>query len=111
MKIATSRPRVYLIDFEVAVEFPPDCPTDQCVSIGLPIGGSVPQPEMYSRPCPPELRSGKPYCPFKLDVWQLGRSLWDFSASLYLHHLAVSHRSLVVHCRARSLPLTRSWRE
>ena len=97
MKIATSHPRVYLIDFEVAVEFPPDCPADQCVSIGLPIGGSVPQPEMYSRPCPPELRSGKPYCPFKLDVWQLGRSLWDFSASLYLHSVAVGHLSLPFH--------------
>ena len=111
MKIAMSRPRVYLIDFEVAVEFPSDCPADQCVSIGLPIGGSVPQPEMYSRPCPPELVSGKPYCPFKLDVWQLGRSLWDFSASLYLHSLTISHRSLPFHFRARSLPLTRFSRE
>lgn len=26
MKIAASRPRVYLIDFEVAIEFPLDCP-------------------------------------------------------------------------------------
>ena len=85
MKIAASRPRVYLIDFEVAIEFPLDCPPAECVCIGLPIGGSFPQPEMYSRPCPLELLSRKVYCPFKLDIWQLGHSLADFEVSRYIY--------------------------
>ncbi|THH05726.1 hypothetical protein EW146_g9825 [Bondarzewia mesenterica] len=31
----------------------------------------------YTRAAPPEMRSGKPYCPFKSDVWQLGRTFLD----------------------------------
>lgn len=37
---------------------------------------------MYSRPCPFELLSRKVYCPFKLDVWQLGRSLVEFESTI-----------------------------
>ncbi|KAF8955859.1 kinase-like domain-containing protein [Flammula alnicola] len=72
-KISVSRPRVYLRDFEVAIEFPPECPVDERVCTGLPISGSL-RLEKYSRPHAPEFASGKPYNPFKLDVWQLGTS-------------------------------------
>ena len=70
MKVPLSRPRVHIIDFEFAVQFPEDtlpearvCPGDPCP----PWAG-----ERYARPHPPELFSGKPYCPFKVDIWQLG---------------------------------------
>jgi len=78
MTIPVSRPRVYLIDFEVAVEFPPDCPPEECVCTGYPSGGSFSEPEMYSRPPAPEMTTSEPYSPFKTDVWQLGISFADF---------------------------------
>jgi serine/threonine protein kinase len=70
-KISTSTPRVYLTDFEVAVEFPAECPAEDQLCNGLPINGSF-SLEKYSRPHAPELQSGKSYNPFKLDIWQLG---------------------------------------
>jgi hypothetical protein len=79
MSIHASRPRVYLIDFEVAVEFPPECPLVERLSTGYPLGGSFPEPKIYSRPLPPEISSSNNrYCPFKLDVWQLGSSFANF---------------------------------
>ena len=78
MKISPSRPRVYLIDFEVAIEFPAECPVEERLTVGYPLGGSFPELSMYCAPCPPEWASGKPYSPFKLDVWQLGTSLSNF---------------------------------
>lgn len=78
MAVAVSRPRVYLIDFEVAVEFPENCPPAERISIGYPLGGSFTQPEMYSRPLAPEIDLDRPYCPFKLDIWQFGSSFRNF---------------------------------
>ena len=78
MKTSFTRPRVYLIDFEIAIQFPAECPEIERVSIGLPLGGSFTVPEKYARPHAPEFASGKAYCPFKLDVWQLGISFSDF---------------------------------
>jgi hypothetical protein len=72
MKVSISRPRVYLIDFETAVQFPAGCPLTERVSVGFPFA------EKYSRPHAPEFASGKAYNPFKLDVWQLGYSFSDF---------------------------------
>ena len=72
MKVSISRPRVYLIDFETAIQFPAGCPLTECVSVGFPVA------EKYARPHAPELGSGKAYSPFKLDVWQLGYSLSEF---------------------------------
>ena len=74
MKVSISRPRVYLIDFETSVQFPAECPLIERVSVGLPVAIE----EKYSRPHAPEFASGKAYCPFKLDVWQLGNSFSDF---------------------------------
>lgn len=82
MKISPSRPRVYLIDFEVAIQFPSECPLDQCTTTGFPLGGSFTNPATYGRPHAPEFTSGKPYSPFKLDIWQLGTSLNDFKSTI-----------------------------
>ena len=74
MKVSISQPRVYLIDFETAVQFPAGCPSTECVSVGCPST----DPERYARPSAPEFASGKAYSPFKLDVWQLGYSFSSF---------------------------------
>jgi len=66
-----SRPRVYLIDFEVAVEFPEELSFADCVVTGCPFGGSFAQ-SGYSHPLAPEMLTGQLYSPFKLDVWQFG---------------------------------------
>lgn len=82
MKISPSRPRVYLTDFEVAVEFPPECPAEQRVSTGFPLGGSIPAPGMYSRPRAPEFASVAAYSPSKFDIWQLSKSLSNFKSTI-----------------------------
>ncbi|KAF8958033.1 hypothetical protein BDZ97DRAFT_1906622 [Flammula alnicola] len=81
-KISPSRPRVYLIDFERAGSFPEDLPHEECLSTGYPLCGSLPTVGDYGRPFAPELVSGKPYSPFKSDLWQLGRSLADFRSTI-----------------------------
>ena len=65
-----------MIDFELAIRFSADIPVEERVCVGLPSGGSLPGPS--ARPMPPEVLSGNPYDPFKLDVWQLGESISDF---------------------------------
>jgi serine/threonine protein kinase len=87
MTTPVSRPRVYLIDFEVAVEFPAELPSAECVCTGLPLGGSFPDPDMYSRLRAPEMTTGKPYNPFKTDVWQLGISFGDFRVCVLPSHV------------------------
>ena len=90
MKISFTRPRVYLIDFEVAIQFPAECPDSECVSMGLPLGGSFDfaHPEKYARRHAPEFASGMAYSPFKLDVWQLGISFSDFKVRHSFHIFA-----------------------
>ncbi|RPD56364.1 hypothetical protein L226DRAFT_468524, partial [Lentinus tigrinus ALCF2SS1-7] len=79
-RIAVTRPRVYLTDFETAVYFPPDVPIEKRVCVGLPNGDSFStDSEQYGRPKPPELLSDAPYDPFKLDVWQLATSYADLT--------------------------------
>ena len=72
-----ARPRVYIIDFETAVEFPESSLPEErrCTGLRLPWGVSS---ESYARPVPPEIILGLAYDPFKLDVWQLGKSISDF---------------------------------
>ena len=71
MEFAVSKPRVHIIDFEFAVQFPDDSAPEARVCTGIPFPPWYPN-EGYSRPHPHELRGNKPYCPFKLDMWQLG---------------------------------------
>ena len=84
MKVSVYTPSVFLIDFEVAVEFTSDRPYEDCVCIGPPVGGTI-EPGDWARPLPSEVSSGKPYSPFKLDVWQLGFSFTG------LHTFRVRH--------------------
>ena len=66
-----TRPRVYIIDFETAVDFPLDSdPADRLVS-GFPCQ----EAGTYARPLAPELGAKGLYCPFKLDIWQFGTGL------------------------------------
>ena len=68
-----------MTDFEVAVYLPHDLAHAERMCQGIPSGGSFPDdPARYTRPVPPEVSSGRPHCPFKLDVWQLGTSFSEF---------------------------------
>jgi hypothetical protein len=92
MTVPVSRPRVYLIDFEVAVEFPAECPPAERISRGYPLGSSFPDPKMYSRPLAPEITNvDDAYSPFKLDVWQLGSSFKSFRVRILLQHISSNH--------------------
>nr|VWO99832.1 Uncharacterized protein [Ganoderma boninense] len=63
-ELTASRPRVYMIGFDLAVSFPEDSPPEE------------------HRPVAPETLSDKPYDPFKVDVWQLGMSFSDFKSTI-----------------------------
>ena len=67
-----TRPRVYIIDFETAVEFPENSLESERVCSSLPF-----PKEVYSRPVVPEAENGEAYCPFRMDVWQFGTELQD----------------------------------
>ncbi|TFY59007.1 hypothetical protein EVG20_g7948 [Dentipellis fragilis] len=75
MEVSVSKPRVFLIDFEVATSFEADCPKNERLCTGCPMGSSLIQSETYARPRIPEMNSNEPYDPFKLDVWQLGTAI------------------------------------
>jgi serine/threonine protein kinase len=111
MKISSTRPRVYLIDFEVAIQFPAECPEYERVSTGLPLGGSFTEQEHYARSHAPEFASGKPYSPFKLDIWQLGISFSDFKVrhSFHIFTLLISCLMRRLHIRAPFPESRRSW--
>ncbi|KDR77466.1 hypothetical protein GALMADRAFT_39225, partial [Galerina marginata CBS 339.88] len=65
-----TRPRVYIIDFETAVQFPETSKQSDRVCLDWPF-----KREVYGRPIPPELECGDPYSPFMLDMWQFGSDL------------------------------------
>lgn len=73
MQVPICRPRVFMIDLEVAYEFPPDTPEECRRLVGPPW-------EDYQRDTAPEVAIG-PYDPFKADVWQLAHSFSDFKVS------------------------------
>ena len=106
-----SRPRVYMIDFELAVRFPLDSPKEERVCVGPPSGGSL--PGGTKRPMAPETLSDKPYDPFKLDVWQLGRSFSNFKVPP--HRRPRHFRTAYPHLRNSFVPrapyrrLTQCW--
>ncbi|KAK7019254.1 hypothetical protein R3P38DRAFT_2975644 [Favolaschia claudopus] len=70
-------PRVFLIDFEAAVDFPPESrPEDRLVSSHF-FG------DEFTRARAPELREkDTPYNPFALDIWQLGYKMSMFSTKI-----------------------------
>ena len=79
--VSISRPRVYLIDFEFAIEFSPESLAEERVCVGYPTSESA-LAELYKRPIPEEVFLGIPYDPFKLDMWQLGWTLANFKVCL-----------------------------
>ena len=62
--------RYYLNDFELAACFDDDSDPSTRVVSGLPTKGLLGK---YGREIAPEMLLVKPYCPFRTDVWQLGR--------------------------------------
>ncbi|KDR71601.1 hypothetical protein GALMADRAFT_793188 [Galerina marginata CBS 339.88] len=69
-----TRPRVYIIDFENAVEFSEDSVKSDRRCVGTPFPR-----EIYGRPIPPELELAESYCPFRMDIWQFGTDLLEQS--------------------------------
>ncbi|TRM63892.1 hypothetical protein BD626DRAFT_568504 [Schizophyllum amplum] len=81
--VPVSAPRVFLIDLETAIEFPADCPPSERTCTGLPnISSLAGDPDVYAPPRIPEMATGEPYDPFKLDVWQLATSFEDFDSTM-----------------------------
>ncbi|CDO70001.1 hypothetical protein BN946_scf184354.g3 [Trametes cinnabarina] len=71
MGVPLTRPRVYLNDFEYAIDFvDPAATTD--------LGPA----EGYLRQLAPEVYLGKQYDPFKADVWQFGYSFSNFVSTI-----------------------------
>ena len=83
MQVPICRPRVFLIDFEVAHEFPPDTPEGDRRLTGPPW-------EDYLRETAPEVALG-PYDPFKADVWQLADSFSDFRVGTAFAYFRMGH--------------------
>jgi hypothetical protein len=66
--------RYYIIDFELSVRFPEDSTPDQRVVTGLPLlRNGFDHPDDYGRDIAPEMLLDTPHCPFKSDVFQLGK--------------------------------------
>ncbi|KAL1760205.1 hypothetical protein FB107DRAFT_270253 [Schizophyllum commune] len=70
------------IAHRTAIEFPDDCPPSERLCVGLPCINSISDADKYMPPRIPEMHTGEPYDPFKLDVWQLATSLLDFDTTL-----------------------------
>jgi hypothetical protein len=63
--------RYYLNDFELAVTFDLDSDPSSRVVTGLPTAKL--RPGQYGRDIAPEMQLESPYCPFRADIWQLGK--------------------------------------
>jgi len=63
--------RYFINDFELAVTFDPDSDPSSRVVTGLPTAGV--RPGEYGRDIAPEMLLENPYCPFRADIWQLGK--------------------------------------
>ncbi|KAK0451264.1 kinase-like domain-containing protein [Desarmillaria tabescens] len=73
-----TRPRVYIIDFETAIQFSSDEESERVTST-FP----VPDRSWYERPLAPELEiPDAVYCPFRLDVWQIATDILRFKVNL-----------------------------
>lgn len=69
-----TRPRVYVIDFETAIDFPEDSLESERLCADFPFAL-----DQYGRHVAPEIEAMpmQPYCPFRLDMWQLGKDLHE----------------------------------
>ncbi|KIM39634.1 hypothetical protein M413DRAFT_29331 [Hebeloma cylindrosporum] len=87
------RPRVYMIDFETAVEFSADTPSENRLCNGFPISAHA--AHLYKRPKPDELTHDPLlYCPFRLDIWQFGYDLLNLFSKTNMPELDALWRRL-----------------
>ena len=63
--------RYFINDFDLAITFDPHSDPSSRVVTGLPTIGLG--PGQYGRDIAPEILSESPYCPFRVDIWQLGK--------------------------------------
>ncbi|KIM81815.1 hypothetical protein PILCRDRAFT_821171 [Piloderma croceum F 1598] len=88
--------RYYIIDFEYSVRFPEDSAPDQRVVTGLPgLKYGSDHPDDYGRDLSPEMLLPEPHCPFKSDVYQLGKMFLS-----HFHPLETEYPDLVKVFRA-----------
>ncbi|PPQ80778.1 hypothetical protein CVT25_001915, partial [Psilocybe cyanescens] len=73
-RTSMTRPRVYVIDFETAIDFPEDSLESERLCADFPFAL-----DQYGRHVAPEIEAMpmQPYCPFRLDMWQLGKDLHE----------------------------------
>ncbi|KAL8276529.1 hypothetical protein RQP46_011077 [Phenoliferia psychrophenolica] len=65
----------FLNDFEWSIQFPAKSEPASRLVTGIALekhGGTL---DTYNRPIPSEVFTGQPYCPFAMDVYQLGKAL------------------------------------
>jgi hypothetical protein len=68
--------RYYIIDFEFSIRFSEDSTPEQRVVTGIPIlRNGFDHPDDYGRDIAPEMLLDQPHCPFKSDIFQLGKVL------------------------------------
>ncbi|KIM80433.1 hypothetical protein PILCRDRAFT_9613 [Piloderma croceum F 1598] len=83
--------RYYIIDFEFSIRFPEDSDPKQRLVTGLPIlRNGFDHPDDYGREIAPEMLLDKPHCPFKSDIFQLGKLFFD-----YFHLLESDYPDLI----------------
>ncbi|KAH9913568.1 kinase-like domain-containing protein [Epithele typhae] len=80
--IRVDQPRVYLHDFELACSFPEGTPPEEQMCVGPLYGGTISKSAPADHRCSPEVLTGEPYSPYKLDVWQLGTSFSEFKSTI-----------------------------
>ncbi|KAL1671088.1 hypothetical protein EV122DRAFT_295634 [Schizophyllum commune] len=78
--VPVCRPRVYIIDFEMAIQYAPECPASERTCVGPPCPSDA--ATNYAAQRAPEVDGDQAYSPFKLDIWQLGASFQDFDSTL-----------------------------
>jgi len=74
---SATRPRVYIIDFETAVEFDINTKLEDCLISGMPFPDDV-----YERERAPECNGSGPHCPFQSDIWQFGSGFSCFRTTI-----------------------------
>jgi hypothetical protein len=80
--------RYYIIDFELSVRFAEDSTPDQRVVKGLPLlRNGYDHPDDYGGHISPETLLDAPHCPFKSDVFQLGKVFFTYFHASYIQYL------------------------
>jgi len=89
--------RYHIIDFEFSIRFSEDSSLDQRVVTGLRNGYD--HPDDYGRDIAPEMLLDKPHCPFKSDIFQLGKM---FMLHFHASPLVIQLAELIIDATAAS---------